>query len=271
MKPPETWCEGELHDVHSWDAFWTRLSQSGIRDSGVTGNRNDSLSSEKLFSRSCCSTSSSTKPLVHTGNQHNYIFISQLYIMKFASGIIASFLLCQTRAFNPLSGNQPSSKINVDEATNRRNFFQTAASAVVAAPLLISSRANAFDVGGKIQFGPDSIMDQKEHGTSAKPVQEDLLYGVSNKLADKICNFNRHFAERGGYFLTTSFEDEVLAAKGPITFYDSVTGKPLFRAPINRSADAFLKESEIHGWPSFRDEEVRMCVAPHVLTTGYVS
>jgi hypothetical protein len=35
-----------------------------------------------------------------------------------------------------------------------------------------------------------------------------------------------------------------------------VTGKPLFKAPINRSADEFLSESEVHGWPSFRDDEV---------------
>ena len=57
----------------------------------------------------------------------------------------------------------------------------------------------------------------------------------------------------GGYFTGTSFEKEVLEAKGPITFYDSVTGKPLFVAPINRSAEDFLRESEVHGWPSFRD------------------
>ena len=27
-------------------------------------------------------------------------------------------------------------------------------------------------------------------------------------------------------------------------------------APIGRSADSFLEESEAHGWPSFRDQEV---------------
>ena len=42
----------------------------------------------------------------------------------------------------------------------------------------------------------------------------------------------------------------------PITFYDSVTGKPLFKAPIGRTMSGFLKESQDHGWPSFRDEEV---------------
>jgi hypothetical protein len=63
----------------------------------------------------------------------------------------------------------------------------------------------------------------------------------------------------GGYFQSTPFETAVMEAKGPITFYDSVTGKPLFVAPINRSPEDFIKESKIHGWPSFRDSEVRCC------------
>lgn len=47
-----------------------------------------------------------------------------------------------------------------------------------------------------------------------------------------------------------------MQAEGPVTFYDSVTGKPLFMAPIGRSKEEFIQESEIHGWPSFRDSEV---------------
>ena len=35
-----------------------------------------------------------------------------------------------------------------------------------------------------------------------------------------------------------------------------MTGKPLSRAPVNRSVDDFIAESEVHGWPSFRDDEV---------------
>ena len=148
----------------------------------------------------------------------------------------------------------PQSKQPVDESS-RRSFLQSAG-LVVATSLLTPTKSNALEVGGKIQYGDESIMSPKAHGTSAKPVQDDLLYGVSNKLADKITNFNRHFAEMGGYFRSTNFEDVVLQSKGPITFYDSVTGKPLFVAPIGRSAEEFLRESEIHGWPSFRDEEV---------------
>mmetsp|Transcript_34969 Transcript_34969/g.75778 ORF Transcript_34969/g.75778 Transcript_34969/m.75778 type:complete len:146 (-) Transcript_34969:94-531(-) len=99
-------------------------------------------------------------------------------------------------------------------------------------------------------------MDQKDHGTSAVPVQENLRYGVSRKLADKISNYNRRFAELGGYFQETPLEEVVRAANGPVTFYDSNSGKPLFQAPINRSVDEFIEESKVHGWPSFRDDEV---------------
>ena len=137
--------------------------------------------------------------------------------------------------------------------SSRKDFLQKAgvvgAVAVTAGVFgLPWSAKAAVNVGGKIQYGDESIMSPKEHGTSSKPVQDDLLYGVSNKLADKICNFNRHFAEMGGYFQSTTFEKEVLEAKGrPITFYDSVTGKPLFVAPINRSPEQFIQESKIHG------------------------
>ena len=105
--------------------------------------------------------------------------------------------------------------------------------------------------------GSEDIMSQKAHGTSDKPVQKKLRWGCDVKNADKICNFNRHYAEYAGYWTKTSF----LAEQEPkgdeeITFYDSVTGVPLFIAPRGRSFAEFKKESEKHGWPSFRDEEV---------------
>ncbi|KAL3802825.1 hypothetical protein HJC23_007602 [Cyclotella cryptica] len=113
---------------------------------------------------------------------------------------------------------------------------------------------------GPLVYGDDSIMAPKEHGTTSQEVQENLRYGVSRKLADKISSFNRVFAEMGGYFTSTSFESDVRRivkeTGGPVTFYDSVSGKPLFRAPIGRSVDEFIAESEVHGWPSFRDDEV---------------
>jgi peptide methionine sulfoxide reductase MsrB len=70
------------------------------------------------------------------------------------------------------------------------------------------------------------------------------------------------FAEMGGYFDTsTSFEEDVRqyassSSNKPMIFYDSVSGLPLFRAPIGRTVDDFIAESKVHGWPSFRDDEV---------------
>eukprot|EP00558_Chaetoceros_sp_UNC1202_P010005 CAMPEP_0197239258 /NCGR_PEP_ID=MMETSP1429-20130617/5760_1 /TAXON_ID=49237 /ORGANISM="Chaetoceros sp., Strain UNC1202" /LENGTH=177 /DNA_ID=CAMNT_0042698649 /DNA_START=95 /DNA_END=628 /DNA_ORIENTATION=+ len=110
-------------------------------------------------------------------------------------------------------------------------------------------------------MGDESIMSPKTYGTSAVPVQENLRWGCDQKVADRICNFNRHYAERSGYFLSTTFltdEREKRADGGDkeITFYDADTGKPLFIAPRGRSFEDFVKESRAHGWPSFRDEEV---------------
>ena len=39
-------------------------------------------------------------------------------------------------------------------------------------------------------------------------------------------------------------------------FFDSITGKPVFQAPVGRSVEEFINESDEHGWPSFRDQEV---------------
>lgn len=43
---------------------------------------------------------------------------------------------------------------------------------------------------------------------------------------------------------------------GETIFFDSVSGKPLFIAPRGRTFEQFRRESESHGWPSFRDQEV---------------
>jgi hypothetical protein len=110
--------------------------------------------------------------------------------------------------------------------------------------------------------GDESIMSKKKHGTSPLPVQDNLRWNCDFSTADRICNFNRHYAERSGYFEhTSSFLRDTLDAQNanePITFYDSNTGKPLFKAPIERTWDEFIAESKDHGWPSFRNQEVRV-------------
>mmetsp|Transcript_16298 Transcript_16298/g.41679 ORF Transcript_16298/g.41679 Transcript_16298/m.41679 type:complete len:207 (-) Transcript_16298:1574-2194(-) len=103
--------------------------------------------------------------------------------------------------------------------------------------------------------GNESLMAQKAHGTTATAVQEDLRWGCSRTEADKICSYNRHYAEYAGYYTKTSFLKQA-DRTGPTTFYDSVTGLPLFTAPIGRTFEEFERESRKHGWPSFRDQEV---------------
>jgi len=106
-------------------------------------------------------------------------------------------------------------------------------------------------------MGEESIMSQKSHGTSEKPVQQKLRWSCNADLADRICNFNRHYAENAGYWdRSTTFLKEEEQTTDEITFYDSNTGKPLFYAPKERSFEQFVRESKQHGWPSFRDCEV---------------
>lgn len=112
---------------------------------------------------------------------------------------------------------------------------------------------------GPCVIGDESIMSEKSHGTSDTPVQQELRWNCDRKVADNICNFNRHYAEHSGYFTSTNFLEkakEEYEEKGEVKFYDSNTGKLLFIAPKGRTFEAFIKESQSHGWPSFRDEEV---------------
>ena len=123
---------------------------------------------------------------------------------------------------------------------------------------------NNNDDSGNVFCGPpcvpgdETIMSQKEHGTSHTPVQKDLRWGCDFDEADRICNFNRHWAERSGSYVATGFLADASehSQDDPITFFDSNTGLRLFTAPVDRSMDDFLKESRHHGWPSFRDAEV---------------
>ncbi|EGD72450.1 hypothetical protein PTSG_00472 [Salpingoeca rosetta] len=103
--------------------------------------------------------------------------------------------------------------------------------------------------------GSEDIMKPKAFGTCPNPVQEPLKWNCNPELANKICAHNRHFAEHAGYFQETGFLKEVDRTK-PTTYYDPITNKPLFVAPVGRTFEEFEKESKSHGWPSFRDDEV---------------
>lgn len=95
---------------------------------------------------------------------------------------------------------------------------------------------------------------------SWKHYSHTILLAINQSTAYSVCNFNRHYAEFAGYWTTTEFlsfcKEAAAAGELPIKFYDSVTGELLFTAPVNRTLEDFLKESQKHGWPSFRDDEV---------------
>eukprot|EP01038_Epipyxis_sp_PR26KG_P008530 gene8530-11530_t len=104
-------------------------------------------------------------------------------------------------------------------------------------------------------YANESIMSQKSHGTCDKPVMKNLRWNCSYDTADRICCFNRHYAEHSGYWESTLLPKEMISSN-EIVFCDSVTGQPLFIAPKERTMAEFRSESRAHGWPSFRDEEV---------------
>mmetsp|Transcript_123724 Transcript_123724/g.185009 ORF Transcript_123724/g.185009 Transcript_123724/m.185009 type:complete len:180 (+) Transcript_123724:124-663(+) len=109
-------------------------------------------------------------------------------------------------------------------------------------------------------YGKEDIMSRKAHGTSETPVQSVLRWDCSFRESDRICNYNRRFAESSGSFQKNAlFAKEFTRAKKAgetIKFYDSNTGNLLFEAPKGRTHNEFWRESQLHGWPSFRDQEV---------------
>lgn len=123
-------------------------------------------------------------------------------------------------------------------------------------PKRISYSKMSKEFGPPVVMGNEEIMSKKAHGTTEQPVQSNLRWKVDQKVAKKICCFNRHYAEYSGYFMKTKWLKDVKNSKVATKYFDSVTGKLLFTAPINRTFEAFLAESKAHGWPSFRDDEV---------------
>ena len=72
------------------------------------------------------------------------------------------------------------------------------------------------------------------HSLSLFPPLPDFFYTLrSSSQADKICTHNRRYAEYSGYWLTTDFLEDQKGRE--TTFYDAVTGSPLFVAPRVRA------------------------------------
>jgi len=103
-----------------------------------------------------------------------------------------------------------------------------------------------------LAVGAESAADQCGGGLP----MDDLLFikPVHKRIADRICCNNHRFAEPSGFQDQVGFFSQ-LDANGVNIFYDSVCGKPLFKAPVGRSFADWVAESRKHGWPSFRAEE----------------
>lgn len=133
------------------------------------------------------------------------------------------------------------------------------------------SRSHSIDLSDRIPseyLTTEDSMRRKIHGTCVQSIQERLRWNVDVDEADEIACFNRKYAEFPGYFeVVSKFLNQVkqLSASSKegdsktLVFRDSVTGEALFQVPgrkAQRSLLEFLRESYVHGWPSFRDDEV---------------
>jgi len=124
----------------------------------------------------------------------------------------------------------------------------------------------------------------KEFDTCSDIIQPNLRFNMSTftqgqyfpdeSLAVSVCCDKRMETLAEPQFLYESPTVELFTVlnktTGVTTFYDSVCGVPVFRAPINRTMAEFEADTKEHGWPSFRDGEV---VTENVVThkdTGYV-
>lgn len=115
-------------------------------------------------------------------------------------------------------------------------------------------------------------MTIKKHGTCPLPVQKNLRFGVDRTTADIISCYNENKAEPPGYAFQKDKGVEIeffVAPRNQVDFYDSVTGKRLFIAPMGRDFQSFLKESKAAGYLSFNNDEV-IWNDVRVLTNGNV-
>ena len=128
--------------------------------------------------------------------------------------------------------------------------------------ITLIAMVNSLNTNNKIPkniLGNNNIMDQKNYGTCICKIKNKLSFGSSLEVANQICCFNRRYAENENYWSETKFIEELtpyIWSDIPCVFYDSVTNKPLFKAPLDRTWPCFLHETNNHGWPSFRIQEI---------------
>ena len=84
-----------------------------------------------------------------------------------------------------------------------------ARSASSFAPLPVGTSRASYTTSTKVFsqtlpiLASEDVMRTKSHGTSVKPVMKDLRWSCDYEVADRICNFNRHYAEYAGKYVHT--------------------------------------------------------------------
>lgn len=125
-----------------------------------------------------------------------------------------------------------------------------------------------------IGAGNMSSIGKDSRNTCSGPIQSNLKYNVSGRLADDylpsgalpteslpgaVCcdKYFKPFAEPSGFYARPDIQMFEHMNHGKTTiFYDTVCGLPLFEAPINRTFAEFKAETNKYGWPSFRKDEI---------------
>lgn len=138
-----------------------------------------------------------------------------------------------------------------------------------------------------IRFSTLSSSPPSNFMSCAGPIQPTLRFGISGRtqptvpvavddnetLADAVCCDTRvkPYAEPQFLFEAPDIALFSRLEAGVTTFYDSVCGIPLFRAPVNRTLNEFRADTKEHGWPSFRQAEVVRENVQTDLASGFVS
>jgi len=127
----------------------------------------------------------------------------------------------------------------------------------------------------EVEANPSKVPSQ--YNKCSATVQDNLKYNISTRtssmyfpdegMAAAVCCDSRMASLAEPQF-TFAAPDIMLFSEldkntGVTTFYDSVCGIPVFRAPVNRTLAEFEADTNEHGWPSFRPEEV---VTENVIT-----
>jgi len=130
------------------------------------------------------------------------------------------------------------------------------------------------------------VRPSPEFDLCEKGVQDKLNFGISERLcytgcekptmplAESVCCDSRNQARAEPQFLFEAPDIDLferLDSSKVTIFYDSVCGVPLFKAPVSRTFDAWVAETEEHGWPSFRTPELFSENVIVNYTTGYVT